>query len=225
MARRYGRARIGTNRRRRKDGKIRIKKAHWIDPYPAIPGTRPEKMVFAMLMQMKIYFIFQGQVPEYDIGGEWHNLRPLNYIPDIVLPEYHLIIDPFGEYHHSLPDQVDRDRKKFAAYLALGYNYYHPWAIADNVWRWNQPVYKPEGSKYSSKREDLFGVMGTREMLSQIPELSAGPRYPLKYQIDIDAKKSPGYRLGAGLGAGATSVGAANRLRAKPKNVTIVQAR
>ena len=37
MARRYGRARIGTNRMRRRDGKIRIIKAKWIDPFHGIP--------------------------------------------------------------------------------------------------------------------------------------------------------------------------------------------
>lgn len=226
MARRFGRARISTNRKRREGGKIRIIKAKWVDPYPGIPGTRPEKMVFAMLMEMNVYFIFQGQVPEYDIGGEYYTMRPLNYIPDFVLPEYHLIIDPFGEFHHSLAAQVEKDRQKFAAYNALGYNYYHPWSIADNVWRWNQPVYAARDTRYSEfVGKDLFGVMNTREMMAAIPEMGAGPRYALKYQADVEAKKSPGYRLGSGLGAGATSVGAANRLRAKPKSVGIARAR
>lgn len=233
MPRRYGRARIATNRRRRRDGKYRLHKPKWIDPFPWIPGTRPEKMVFAMLVEMRVYFIFQGQVPEYDIGGEYYSLRPINYIPDFVLPEHRIIIDPFGEFHHSLPQAVERDRKKIAAYAALGYAYYHPWSVADNVWRWNQIVYDIYGTdRYKIKRglgsavdNGLQGTRNTREMLSDIPELAAGPRYELKYQVDIEAKKSPGYRLGPNLGAGANSVAAANRLRAKPHNVTIGAAR
>lgn len=217
MARRPGRARIGTNRRRRVGGKFRLHKVRWVDPFPQIPGTRPEKQVFAALVQRRAYFIYQGQVPEYDIGGQYYTARPLNYIPDFVLPEYRIIIDPFGEYHHSLPEAVEKDRDKVAAYLALGYSYYHPWAVSDNVWRWNQYAYKAKSDRYRKPRQNLTPLQGyrsTMDMLADIPELSAGPRWPLKFQADIEAKKTRGYRLGPNLGAGASSVGAANRARA-----------
>ena len=65
-------ARIKVRRSRRKaPGKYRLNKSEWIDPYPGIPGTEPEKRVFAMLMRLGIYFIYQGQVPEFEKGGKY----------------------------------------------------------------------------------------------------------------------------------------------------------
>jgi len=89
-------ARIKTRRDRRKTpGKYRLRKPRWIDPYPHIAGTEPEKRVFEMLHLMDIYFIFQGQVPEFEKGKPLFFLNQPNYKPDFILPEYRIIIDPF----------------------------------------------------------------------------------------------------------------------------------
>lgn len=221
--------------RRQTRGRLRLHKPKWIDPYPNIPGTEPEKRVFALLIQMGIYFIYQGQVPEFEQGAKWYRLAPTNYKPDFVLPEYRLIIDPFSPFHHSLQEAVERDVVKVAAYTMAGYAYYHPWALGGNEWSWDQyhdarkkiqvgktriRLYSgvnADENRYRQLSRNLSGrAMSTHEMLRSIPELVRGPLYKLTDPRDIKAKKSPGYRIGEYLGAGANSVGAANRARRRP---------
>lgn len=211
--------------RRQTEGRFKLHKPEWVDPYPHIEGTEPEKRVFAALLARGVYFIYQGQVPEFEVGGKMFFAAPPNYKPDFILPEYKLIIDPFSPYHHSLPDAVKRDRDKIARYASAGYAYYHPWAIAPGVWSWDQRhdvVNRKENSYRKLDRKITTGqVYGTHDMLASIPELSAGPRYPLIDPRDKAAKIAPGYRIGQYLGAGANSVGAANRKRRKPPSLAI----
>lgn len=214
---------------------------HWVDPHPEIPGTEPEKRVFAALLdQLRIYFIFQGQVPEFEKGGVMVSAAPVAYKPDFVLPEYKLIIDPFGAYHHSLEEQAKKDAIKVAKYNAAGYAYYHPWTgvagTKPGEWVWDQR-HNLLGSKSNQKIRDTYGVkykeaypgldrrligkMNTIDMLLSIPEIALGPRYLLTDIRDIEAKRKAGYRIGEFLGAGANSVGAANRARRKPKSLNL----
>lgn len=228
---------LRTRRNRRQTrGTFKLYKPKWIDPYPAIPGTEPEKRVFDALMKMHVYFIFQGQAAEMERGQPFFKLAPVGYKPDFVLPEYRLIIDPFSPFHHSLPEAAKRDQDKIAVYSAAGYAYYHPWAIAPGLWSWDQRhnrtgtvqagagrVRLYEGvnadrNKYRGLSRELVGPkkMDTLEMLHAIPEFNLGPRYPLTDLRDIQAKKEKGYRIGESLGAGANSVAAANATRRKP---------
>lgn len=225
-----------SRRKRRPHGaKFKVHKAPWVDPFPMIEGTEPEKRVFASLvLQLNAYFIFQGQVPEFEKGSPLYFLAPPNYKPDFVLPEYRLIIDPFSPFHHSTLEQAPKDAQKVARYEAAGYAYYHPWAIAPGVWSWDQShhivespgnarlrrKFKVRPNKYGNINREIHGrAMGTLDMLRSIPELNMGPRHPLTLQEDKKAKISPGYRIGQFLGAGANSVAAANRKRAKPKSL------
>lgn len=263
--------------RRQGVGKYKLKKAPWLDPHPLIPGTEPEKRVFALLYDLRIYFIYQGQVPEFEKGGKYYTMAIAGYKPDFVLPEYKLIIDPFSPFHHSLDAAVARDQRKVALYNMAGYAYYHPWAVASGVWTWDQyhntsstlklgtrtvkfavnsagkrvgweHVYQTKDGKLVTKdgkplkmrtrkvtdrislyqgvnadansyrgiNRSLHGTttMGTHEMIMSIPEINAGPRYKLTDPRDKKAKQNPGYRIGEYVGAGASSVGAANRARA-----------
>lgn len=224
---------VRTRRRRRQTpGRFKLHKPKWVDPYPFIPGTEPEKRVFAMLMAMKIYFIYQGQIPEFEKGKPMWMLAPPNYKPDFVLPEYKLIIDPFSPFHHSLQEAVERDVRKVVSYSAAGYGYYHPWALPNGDWSWDQYHDSSKSIKLGKTRVNLYeGVnarrnryrridrqvrgrsMDTYTMLRTIPEIVRGPLYKLTDPRDIQAKQHPGYRIGEYLGAGATSVGAANRAR------------
>jgi hypothetical protein len=235
-----GNARIKVRRSRRQTpGKFKLHKPEWIDPYPQIEGTEPEKRIFAMLMLMGIYFIYQGQVPEFEKGGsKWQTLAIPGYKPDFVLPEYKLIIDPFSPFHHSLKNAVQRDVRKIVTYSAAGYGYYHPWAIGPGLWTWDQyhdsrktldlgvthiRLYggvNAARNKYRNLSRKLVGQrMGSYEMLRSIPEIQQGPLYKLTDPRDIKAKQSPGYRIGQYIGAGANSVGAANRSRRRPKSL------
>jgi hypothetical protein len=229
-----------TRRKRRQDrGAFKIYKPKWIDPYPGIPGTEPEKRVFAELRSRGIYFIYQGQVPEFEQGHPMYFLAPAGYKPDFILPEYRLIIDPFGAFHHSLPEAAKRDEGKITRYAAAGYAYYHPWwgvaGIPLGDWLWTQThniVRHPDARRiqkkggirnlYGNIKRSMQGVsMSTSQMLNEIPELRMGPRHNLTDPRDIKAKQNPGYRIGQYVGAGANSVGAANRKRAKPKSLNM----
>ncbi len=232
-----GQSRIQT-RRRRRPSKFRLRKPVWVDPFPGIPGTEPEKRLFEALVRHGIYFVFQGDLPEFQKKDLPVLSRP-EYKPDFILPEYKVIIDPFGIYHHTLADAIDRDYKKGYLYRAVGYAFYHPWWTAQG-WEWNQATIGAtpkitrllrELSRHRKGVTDAditvtangFTPLGydTNGVLLRIPELYHGIRFPLKDKADIEAKRLRGYRLGKNLGAGANSVAAANHKRTRPKLITL----
>ena len=198
-------ARLST-RRQRRVGKnaFRLKKTPWRDPYPAIPGTEPEKRLFEALMRRHVYFIFQGDAPDLVKTERRLLLNDRIFKPDFILPEYKVIIDPFGVFHHSLPEAIKRDAWKSVVYRAAGYAFYHPW-WSERGWEWQ------EGSAFTPLGTNTLAV------LARIPELRRPPAFKLKDPKDIAAKRSPGYRLGKNLGAGANSVALANATRKRPK--------
>lgn len=210
--RNYGSAfNSGFLRRRRKRSQVlrgyRLHKAGWVDPFPWIPGTGPEKELFEWLVRRRIYFIFQGQVPELEPGGKYAGSAVPNYEPDFILPQYRIIIDPFSPFHHSLPSAQIRDIEKIALYEAIGYRYYHPWALAPGQWSFDQ-----DGVNH--------GRFSTAELLNQMPELG---RTPLPLSDAEQPYVGQGYRLGQNLGAGATSVAAANRARVKARELRLAR--
>jgi len=231
--------RVSTRRTRRiTKTPFRLRKTPWVDPYPSIPGTEPEKRLFEALMRWRIYFIFQGDLPELQVK-DLPVLWQVGYKPDFILPEYRIILDPFGVFHHSQPDSIARDVKKSVIYRALGYTFYHPW-WSERGWEWleipgshglaGRPRLDAQRLKESLRVEEGAGRRGataplaplgtdTLALLGKIPELRSGPRFPLKDPKDVAAKKYPGYRLGKNLGAGANSVAAANRKRKRPPQV------
>lgn len=216
--------RLTTRRERRQHRtKFRLHKPKWIDPFPHIPGTEPEKRFFAALVDQRIFFIFQGQIPELT-KGLTAQLEIPGYKPDFVIPEYKVIIDPFSPFHHSLPEAVERDARKVMLYTAFGYAYYHPWAIEPGVFLLDQDHLRRvvRNSKRARRRlgrfklkdvGDFKGIKGSAgDILRMIPELHSKPRGKLTDK-QKRLKAYPGYELGPYLGAGATSVGAANRRR------------
>lgn len=180
-------------RRIRRQGptKFRLKKREWIDPFPFIPGTRPEKMIFAALVARGIYFIFQGDFP---VDDRYRSplLQERNFKPDIIVPEWKVIYDPFSEFHHSLPDAIKSDAIKAMIYEGKGYEFVHPWSkeVEEKGGEW---------AVHESKR--IFGP--------KLADLS---------KEDQRIKAQVGYRLGPNLGLGAFSVGIANSKRTKPKS-------
>lgn len=175
-------------RRRRRLTKWRLHKTQWIDPYPWIPGTEPEKRIFAELIKRGLYFVFQDTLEEWKLGITAGAQVP-SFVPDFVLPQYRVILDPFGDYHHTLPDSVERDIRKAEEYAVLGYRFYHPWAS--------------EVEKH-----------GAAHFLNLVPEVRV---YPPPYVLPIReyATLAQGYRLGPYVGIGTKSVAAANKARAR----------
>ena len=103
-ARNYGRQRIyGTKR--------------FVDPFPGIHGTLPEKMVYAELTRLGIPFYFLNdirfQFPEIDLDKEFQ--------ADFIIPSIKLIIEVQGAYFHSMAKSIESDAYKFAIYEAGGY--------------------------------------------------------------------------------------------------------
>jgi hypothetical protein len=183
--------RISSRRSRRQTvGKSRLHPAPWIDPYPWVPGTLPEKMLFAELVFRRIYFVFQG-----DFTPQEKQLIPTlqvpGFKPDFLLPEYRVVLDPFGEFAHTQGDSIQRDRLKYVVYTGIGYSFYHPWA-----------------SEITDRGAALF--------LDKVVELGRPPVQKLS-PIDAAAKAQQGFRLGQYLGAGANSTAAGNKARAGRK--------
>lgn len=265
--RRPGRQLQVRRKRRSGTGKFKLRKPVWVDPYPWIAGTNPEKRVFEALMQRHTYFIFQGQIPELEQGGSaygergyvndpsaltptkikatlhgkqltkyerWLNVQPrkrpvnvtlgaIEFIPDFVIPEYKVILDPFSPFHHSEFASVIRDQRKIGLYNSLGYEYYHAWVVAPGVFVVDEDVHTLglwRRGKYLGQTKGVNvphgRFMGADAWLDQLAALKGPPKYPLIDQRDITAKRTVGYRIGAGLGAGANSVAAANHKRRKP---------
>lgn len=236
MARRRARTRVQVRRTRRQNPtKLGIKKAVWVDPFPYIPGTEPEKRIFEALHILGIYFKFQAQVPEFEKGGTQYFMAPVGYKPDFVLPEYRIILDPFSPFHHSEQAARIRDADKVARYELIGYKYYHPWALDGGKFQWDQPLmhrfkrrtkitFKLGGKTYTTYKpiwnvavngELHSRTMSAIELLLSIPEILAGPKFKLTDPADIKAKQSPGWLIGEFVGAGASGVGAANKARAR----------
>lgn len=103
---------------RRKRGYAVYGYKEWLDPFPFIHGTRPEKMVYAALSARRVRFYFLNDimtsVPELNIFKE--------YQADFILPDYKIIIEVQGAYWHSKPATQEADAFKFAMYQTMGYH-------------------------------------------------------------------------------------------------------
>ena len=193
------RSQIGVRRRRRQDGvKFRLHAARWLDPFPDIEGTVPEKMIFAELVRQGFYFIFQGDFPKADRYVQVTADDP-DFKPDIIVPEWKVIFDPFGDYHHSKESARASDARKLAFYEAKGYEFIHPW---------------------SSDVERFGGAW----VLQQSKRIYGPPMFKLDAE-DQMWKFSRGYKLGPNVGLGLAGIRAANRKRARPKSPLLRPAR
>lgn len=89
----------------------------WIDPFPLVHGTEPEKRVYAALVQRGIRFYFLNDIstsiPEINIFKE--------YQADFILPDQKVIIEVQGYFWHTKPGAVESDAFKFAMYEAAGW--------------------------------------------------------------------------------------------------------
>lgn len=128
--------------------------------------------------------------------------------PDFVIPEYRVILDPFGVYHHSLPDAVKRDAIKSVVYRALGYEFVHPW--------WDDKGFLLENDGHFERVGfDALAVLDT------VQAFKRPPVEKLTDPLDIEAKRSTGYRIGKNIGAGANSVAIANTKRKRSHALTL----
>lgn len=95
----------------------------WIDPFPEIPGTRPEKIVYAALVRRGIPFQFQ----EWFQVDRSLGLQSADWLrPDFTVPGAKLIIAVQGDYFHTQPAQIEKDSLQFAIYQLMGWTVL-PW--------------------------------------------------------------------------------------------------
>jgi hypothetical protein len=91
--------------------------AGWVDPFPEIHGTLPEKMVYAELSRLGIPFLFLNdirfQIPDLEFDKK--------YQADFVFPDVKLIIEVQGAYFHSMQKTIEADAFKFAVYEVTGW--------------------------------------------------------------------------------------------------------
>jgi G:T-mismatch repair DNA endonuclease (very short patch repair protein) len=89
----------------------------WIDPFPQIQGTKPEKMIYAELVKRGIPFEYQTYLKITGIDLEtdpW-------YRPDFMLPAEKIIIEANGAYWHTKTAQINADAFKYALYQMMGW--------------------------------------------------------------------------------------------------------
>lgn len=96
---------------------IRVRSAGFIDPFPEVHGTLPEKMVYAEFSRRGIPFLFLNDIdfaiPEIDFQK--------TYQADFVIPSIKTIIEVQGAYWHSKPEALEADAFKLAVYESTGW--------------------------------------------------------------------------------------------------------
>lgn len=115
---RYNPNRISAEERARRAKTYRVHGYKgWVDPYPGVHGTRPEKMVYEALVRRGIRFYFTNEftysIPEIDFIKEYQS--------DFRLPDQKIIIEVQGSYWHAKPEAVEADAFKFAVYEQTGW--------------------------------------------------------------------------------------------------------
>lgn len=89
----------------------------WVDPFPEVHGTKPEKMVYSALTLAGIPFYFLNDIkfsrPEIGFLKE--------YQADFIIPSVKVIIEVQGSYWHSKPKAIEADSYKMAVYETFGY--------------------------------------------------------------------------------------------------------
>jgi len=102
------------------------KPVYFIDPYPWIPGTLPEKMVVAELAKRGVPFVFQADwftevTSKVEPEKRFALLSIKKIAPDVLLPQHRAVIEVQGEYWHTSPEAMDHDKAKFEVYRAYGF--------------------------------------------------------------------------------------------------------
>lgn len=95
----------------------------WVDPFPEVHGTKPEKMVYEALTRLGIPFYFLNDITFSDPAIDFLK----EYQVDFVIPGIKAVIEVQGAFWHSKPKTVEADSFKMAVYEAFGYTVYAWW--------------------------------------------------------------------------------------------------
>jgi len=133
--------------------------------YPPIPATKPELIVYQYLLSLGIRFQFQ-----YFLADNPQTFRPESvWKPDFILPDYNVIIEVYGEYWHSLPQNREDDELKRRYALINGYV-----VLREGISEWPSDG-NWHGGKYviwweSEIYQDIAGLFAR-----DLPEIAFGP--------------------------------------------------
>jgi very-short-patch-repair endonuclease len=116
---------ITTAKRRAESDRKRYMRGYkeWVDPFPEVHGTRPEKMVYAALTTAGIPFYFLNDLSFSDPYIDFFK----EYQVDFIIPSVKVIIEVQGAYWHSKPAVIESDAYKFAVYESFGYTAFAWW--------------------------------------------------------------------------------------------------
>lgn len=89
----------------------------WIDPFPTVRGTLPEKMVYAALTARGIRFAYANKFQFNNADVDFFQ----QYTPDFMLPDLKIIIEVQGLYWHTKVATQEADAFKLAVYEMFGY--------------------------------------------------------------------------------------------------------
>jgi len=90
----------------------------FVDYWPDVPATEPEKMVFLALAQREVNFYFSYYVGDFPFTEDTQE----SYRPDFILPDYRIIIEVQGIYWHTRPGMWEHDAVKYGFYTTAGYD-------------------------------------------------------------------------------------------------------
>lgn len=93
----------------------------FIDYYPDLLATRPEKHMFQALVERRINFYFAPYWGDFPFTPD----KTEKARPDFLLPDYKIVIEVLSTYWHSRWGVPARDAVRHALYVASGFTVYY----------------------------------------------------------------------------------------------------
>ena len=164
----------------------------WVDPFPEVHGTKPEKMVYAALTQAGIQFYFLNDIAFSDPYIDFFK----EYQADFIIPSVKVIIEVQGAYWHSKPETIESDAYKFAVYESFGYTSLAWWDyeimtnLADLLASSGILLSAPRSLIFAGNSGELTPIKRTKVDTSQgIRTLNQKKRKPYKTFVGTSRKR------------------------------------
>jgi len=88
----------------------------FIDYWPEVPATLPEKVLFSILAEIPVNFYFSYHWGDFPFTERRERVRP-----DFILPDYHIVIEVTGVYWHTREGMFEHDAWRSALFIAAGW--------------------------------------------------------------------------------------------------------
>ena len=77
--------------------------------------NKPEKIIIKLIKQYNLNLIYVGD------GKKWLKGQTQYFNPDFINKEKKVIVEFFGDYWHSLPGVIEKDKERLLTYKKYGY--------------------------------------------------------------------------------------------------------